>query len=305
MNNLSYVISKLRSNPYRMEMGAGKLSRWFKTDKATIYKAKAIIRGEKLPKILLLDIETAPTKAFVWQQSMWRANIHTEQIISEWFMLTWAAKWFGQENVMSNRITSQEVKNEDDSRIVKGIWELVDEADIVIAHNGKKFDIPNLNTRFLLAGLRPPKSYKQIDTKEVAAKEFGFTHNSLNGIARTLKLGSKLSTNFNLWVDCYSGNEQSLKYMEEYNKEDVRLLEDVYIELRPWIKSHPNCNMFVDSEVRVCPVCGSENLTQNGFYYTHTGKYPQHICDDCGAISRERKTVFDRKREILISIPGR
>ena len=73
--------------------------------------------------------------------------------------------------VLSNKLTSDEAIKEDDKRISEGIWKLVDQADIVIAHNGSQFDVPNLNTRFLLNDLPPPKLYQTIDTLRVAKKQ--------------------------------------------------------------------------------------------------------------------------------------
>src|SRR5690554_3159719 len=90
------------------------------------------------PKILIFDIETAPMKAFVWRR--WKQNIYLDQTISEWFMISWAAKWLYDPHVMSGILTPEEIKKEDDTRIVRSIWQLIDEADIIIGHNCKKFD---------------------------------------------------------------------------------------------------------------------------------------------------------------------
>jgi len=76
---------------------------------------------------------------------------------------------------MSDIVTSKEVVNEDDERIVNSLWKLFDEADIIIAHNGGNFDIPNMNTRFIVNKLPPPSAYQMIDTLKVARKGFGFT----------------------------------------------------------------------------------------------------------------------------------
>ena len=46
-------------------------------------------------KILILDIETAPIRAKVW--GIWNQNISIDQIESDWFILTWAAKWLFEE----------------------------------------------------------------------------------------------------------------------------------------------------------------------------------------------------------------
>lgn len=253
------------------------------------------IEANRLPKVLVFDIETSPLKAFVFQKSVWKANITDEQVISEWFALCWSAKWLFDDQIMSDRLTGKEAINEDDKRITKSLWKLLNECDIAIAHNGDSFDIPNMNTRFIINGFLPPSPYQTIDTKAVAKKQFGFTHNTLDALAKLFGIGEKKKTDFDLWVKCTEGDDTSLKYMEEYNKGDVNLLEDVYLKLRPWIKGHPNLGLFVESDQPVCPNCGSENIEWTGkFYFTQTGKYETYRCT-CGAFGRSRTNVYDKE----------
>jgi hypothetical protein len=250
---------------------------------------------KRLPKVLCFDIETSPLKAFVFQKSVWKANVTDEQVISEWFGLCWSAKWLFDDTIMSDRLTGKEALNEDDKRITKSLWKLLDECDIAIAHNGDSFDIPNMNTRFIVNGLLPPSPYQTIDTKTVAKKQFGFTHNSLDGLSKIFGLGEKKKTDFDLWVACTEGDEKALGYMEEYNKEDVKLLEELYLKLRPWIKGHPNLGLFVESDGAVCPNCGSEDIEWTGkFYYTQTGKYDTYRCS-CGAYGRSRNNSYNKE----------
>lgn len=257
----------------------------------------------KLPKILVFDIETAPLRAFVFQKSVYKSNINSDQVISEWFMLCWSAKWLLDGTIMSDKLTSTEAKNEDDFRIVKSLWELLDEADIVIAHNGDSFDIPNMNTRLIVHGFLPPTPYQQIDTKVIAKKQFGFTHNSLDALAKLFKLGGKIETKFELWTKCVDGDNSALKEMEVYNREDVKLLEEVYLKLRPWIRSHPNIGLYLDSETEVCPNCGSSNIVwlNDKYYYTQTQKYPIYRCS-CGGFGRSRKSVLTKQEKETLGV---
>lgn len=257
------------------------------------------LRGDtsdfKFPKVLLFDIETSPLQAFVFQKSIWKTNVGADQVISEWYMLTWSAKWLFDDTLISQRLTGKEARKEDDSRIVEGLWKLLDEADIVIAHNGDGFDIPNMNTRFVVLGLPPPSPYQTIDTMLVARKQFGFTHNSLNGLAKIFGFEAKMDTDFELWKRCVAGDEEALEYMQTYNKGDVTLLEKIYLKLRPWIKSHPNIGLFVESGAAICPNCGGDGLTwlPDKFYYTTTSKFPLFICK-CGAYGRSRFNSLDK-----------
>lgn len=244
----------------------------------------------KIPKILVFDIETAPLKAFVFQKSIYKTSIFDDQVISEWFMLCWSAKWLFDDEVISDRLTGKEALEENDLRIVKSLWKLLDDAEIVIAHNGDSFDIPNMNTRFIVHNLPPTSPYQTIDTKTIASKQFGFTHNTLDALAKLFRLDEKKATDFELWKKCVNGDNPSLKYMEEYNKGDVELLEKVYLRLRPWIKRHPNLALYSLSDGISCPNCGSNDIVwpEGKFYYTMSNRYPLFKCS-CGAYGRSRQ----------------
>ncbi len=244
-------------------------------------------------RVLILDIETAPIRAMVWR--VWKENISIEQIKADWFILSWSAKWLNSSEVMGERLTGSEAKREDDKRIVKKLWHLFNEADIIIAHNGWSFDIPKVCSRFIIHGMRPPTPYRSIDTLKIAQKRFGFTHNKLDYLAKLFGLNKKLKTDFELWVKCLEGDDQSLQYMLDYNKLDVIILEEVYLKLRGWANSHPNMNMWQSEDG--CSNCGSLHIIANGFYTTQTGKYRSYQCQDCGAFSREaRKTKVSTAR---------
>ena len=238
-------------------------------------------------KVLIFDIETAPLQAYVW--GIWKQNIGTSMLKSEWFMLTWSAKWLFSDKIMSGRLTAAEALEEDDSRITRKIWELLDEADIIIAHNANKFDIKKLNTRFLMNGLNPPSPYQVIDTLDHARKRFAMTSNRLDYINHLLGIERKMSTGgFQLWKDCLNGKNKGLKKMEAYNKVDVKILEETYLALRAWIKPHPNMGLFILDDVDRCPTCGGDELEWGGSDY-HTGaySYSSFRCK-CGAVGRSK-----------------
>lgn len=284
------IVNLMIKKPYLLEMGKGKLSKMFKCTPDEIVKAKRDAREftRKIPKILIFDLETAPMAAYVWGR--WNQNINLEATISEWFMLCWSAKWLYSNEVISRRLTSEEAINEDDSRIVKDLWKLINEADIIVAHNAKQADVKWMNTRFIMNGLAPPKPYHIIDTLEVAKKNFGFSSNKLDALAGYFGIEHKLDTNFELWKKSRNGDEEALKYMELYNNVDVEILQQVYIVLRPWIKNHPNCGNLISSNEPTCSSCASKNLEviPDKYYYTSIGKYELYRCKDCGSISRGR-----------------
>jgi predicted RNA-binding Zn-ribbon protein involved in translation (DUF1610 family)/DNA polymerase elongation subunit (family B) len=307
---LEEVVVRMHEKRYLLDMGKGKLSRMLDCSTDEIREAKRIVKNNidktkttKTPKILIFDLETSPLLAYVWR--MWDQNISLDALMSEWFLLSYSCKWLGEDKIYSNILTPKEISDENDFRLVIELWEFLDQADIVIAHNGKKFDVPRIKSRFLVHHLTPTSYYQQIDTLEVAKKEFNFPSNKLDALAKSLGIDGKIPTGLALWISCMKGDLVSLKYMEEYNRNDIIVLEKVYLRMRPYIKSHPNFNLYTDTNVALCPSCGSGNVIQDNNYYTQTGKYETYKCHDCGGISRKRKSVLPKEKELLVSIPGR
>lgn len=327
---LSEMVELMLTKPYMFKTGTEKLSIKYSTPQDIVREArreaKQILKShhgvvktgefnadykldeaKKLPKILIFDTETAPMRAYVWRR--WKENISLDQTISEWFMLAWSAKWLYSGDILGDHLTGEEAVNEDDSRIVKGLWELINDADIVIAHNGRKADVPWMNSRFIMNGLTPPKPYFLIDTLDVVKKQFGFSSNKLDALAGYFNIPHKMDTDFNLWKRCMEGDDEALEYMGEYNKKDTAILELVYLKLRPWIKAHPNVGNYVESDVPVCSACGSAELEElkEQYYYTSVCKYRLYRCKDCGAVVRGRVNLnlnLEPKHNIPIVSPG-
>lgn len=241
-------------------------------------------------KVLLFDIETAPAVSYHW--SRFGAFIGTDQVIQRPYLITWAAKWLGADEIMSAMLPmydTYESDPTDDRKIVQDLWKLLDEADIVIAHYGKRFDIPKMNTRFVIHGIKPPSPYKIICTKQMASKFFGFEGNSLNELADHLGVGNKIKTDFTLWRGCMEKDPKSWSNMLEYNEMDVEVLEKVYLKLRAFDQRHPNVSLYINDDKKRCGCCGSENVvSMESSAYTAISQFEAYRCNDCGFVSRGR-----------------
>jgi hypothetical protein len=251
-------------------------------------------------KALILDIETAPILGYVW--GLWDNNVALNQIHSDWYVLSWSAKWLGSKKVLYK--DQRNAKNlENDKPLLQGIWNLLDEADIVITQNGKSFDTKKLNARFIAHGFQPPSSYKQIDTLLLAKKHFGFTSNKLEYMTDKLntkykKLKHTKFPGFELWKECLAGNKAAWKEMEKYNKYDVLALEELYKKIIPW-DATINFNIYNDKETVLCS-CGSDEFIRNGYSYSNVGRFNRYKCKKCGAETRERDNTFSiSKRKSL------
>lgn len=240
---------------------------------------------EQKAKILLFDIETAPNLGYFF-------NLYQEGNIlgikEHWYILSFAWKWLDekQTHVLGlPNFSSYKKDKQNDFALVKKLWELFDEADIIIAHNGGPFDIKKSNVQFIKHGLRPPSPYKIVDTKKEAKQHFRFDSNKLDDLGDFLGLGRKLQHNgWELWHGCLNGDKKSWDVMLKYNKQDVVLLEKVYSKLLPWMTNHPNINLL-NGTVAACANCGSHRVQKRGYSITRTAKKERYQCQDCGAWS--------------------
>jgi RNase P subunit RPR2 len=262
-------------------------------------------RSANGPRIVTLDIETAPIESYHW--GLWDQNIGLEQIKTEWTILSFSAKWLGTKGVIYKHTGGRGAgKVRDDLGLLKELWSILDEADIVIAQNGQAFDIKKINSRMLMANFKPYSPIKVIDTMLVAKRHFSFTSNKLKWLSGHLtdakKSEHKLFPGFELWAECLKDNPKAWKEMEKYNCIDVLATEELYLKLRPWIEGHVNVAAYSEMEEMACPKCGSSHVQKRGRAFTQTGEYVRFQCQDCGGWARSRYTInTSSKRKSLLS----
>ena len=239
------------------------------------------------PKILLIDIETSPIVGYTW--GMYETDVLS--VVEPVKVICCAYKWLGEKSVTVKALCDYSGYRGgvvDDKKLIRDLWKVLEEADVVIAHNGDSFDMKILNTRFLAHGLTAPSTFKTIDTKKVAKKYFRFGNNSLNELGKYLKQGQKAETGgFDTWLDCMNGCKPAWDRMKRYNIQDIKLLERVYLQLRPFIGNHPNLNLFGGKAIseKACTNCTSTNTTRRGFSITKAGRHQRYQCNDCGSWS--------------------
>jgi len=185
--------------------------------------------------------------------------------------------------------------------MLQSIHSLLDEADVAVHYNGKSFDIPRLNAEFLYYGFQPPSTYQHIDLLKVTRKQFGFASNKLDYVTQYLGIGEKVNhRGMDMWRDCMNGDDAAWRVMKRYNIHDVKLLEDYYNRVLPWIDNHPNHGVYLDADKPTCRNCGSENLKKNGVEYKTTLTYQRYRCNDCGANLRSRSRLTPAGRGVTV-----
>lgn len=238
-------------------------------------------------RILLADIETAYLTVKVWQSRLYNINISKDQIITDMHLLSYAAKWLGEKRIIyQDQSKARDMAN--DKPLVKSLWKLLDEADIVVVQNGRAFDLPTIRARMIKHQLSPPSPFRVIDTFLVAKKHFQFTKNSLEYLSehlgcRVVKSKHKEFPGFELWDECLKRNPRAFAEMKRYNIDDVLSLEEVYLKMRPWIENHPNVGMYVDVDRPVCNKCGGRVIRRK-INYTNAGIKAQYQCTVKGCL---------------------
>lgn len=240
----------------------------------------------KKPRTIVFDIETFPAVVEVWGNRMYEENII--RVLKPWELASFAYKELGSSEVFCETRANQK----SDKHLMKKLHTVLDKADVIIAHNGDKFDVKKSNTRIIKADLLPYSPLKTIDTLKVAKKNFAFTSNKLTDLGEFLGVGKKIPTGGpQLWHDCREDKPAAWNKMIKYNKQDVVLLEAVYLKLRPWIKNHPNIGLYTGQN-KACPNCGSARLKSHGWTYLKTTKKHSFICKGCGAHSYQGSTIL-------------
>lgn len=244
-----------------------------------------MVEHTKKPKVLVMDIETTPNVSYTW--GVYDQDVI--EVVEPWYIICFAYKWADERTtrvVALPDFKRYKTHPEDDSCVVEALWRLFNEADVIIAHNGDKFDIKKANARFLAHGLGVPSPYKSVDTLKIARSKFALNSNKLDDLGELLGVGRKVKhSGFSLWKGCMGGDSSSWRKMRQYNKQDVVLLEKVYKKLLPWATSHPSLTV-ISGNAQACPRCNQYKLQRNGVRRTQTTVYQQMICGNCGTYVR-------------------
>jgi len=235
-------------------------------------------------RILIFDIENTPLISYNW--GIWEQN--AIEVKEDWYILCFAYKWLGEKKthiVALPDFKGYEKDKKNDYHVVKALWDLFDQADILVAHNGDAFDIKKANARFIQHRLDPPSDYRSVDTLKIARQKFKFNSNKLDDLGRYFNIGRKLAhTGKHLWFGCMEGDPKSWDLMKRYNVQDVILLEKVYYKLRGWATNHPNLNLIL-GKIRVCPKCGGNEdfITKKGHRFNKNTIVQMYWCKGCGS----------------------
>ena len=264
-----------------------------------------VLKPDALPrsaKILVIDIETCPIEGYVW--STWKQTLSLEQIKTDWSILSYAAKWVGRRELIYADTGGRGAdKVRDDHVLLPGIWQLMHEADVVVAQNGNKFDIKKINYRLAEAKFLPYSPVQAVDTLVTSRKKFAATSHKLGWLSEKLtdtpKSKHRKFPGMELWLECLKDNPAAWREMRKYNCQDIRATEKLYLRQRPWMSTHPRIGA-----PGACPKCGSANLREDNCETSGSSDYARFQCGACGGWSRAKKmlTSVEHRRKQLVPL---
>jgi len=275
-------------------------NRWFTVDDNNIGDSRYVSQA---PKILVYDIETSTMMVEVFGSG--KQYIGKSNIVHPWYILSWAAKWLNSGESFGDVVTPDEAVERDDGRVTYSLWEAIDEADIIIGYNLFGFDIPRMNRRFLENGLKRPSHYQVVDLYRTVKNVFDFESNAMDYVAERLQLERKKQNGgWEFWRRATAGSPKDLQEMYSYNVQDLFPTEDIYFELRTWVRNHPKIPLFeLDETSEQCNFCGSTDISPTGkLWPSGLNVYQSFRCNTCegigryktGEVSKEKKKTLTR-----------
>lgn len=119
-------------------------------------------------------------------------------------------------------------RRSDDKELVKAIRDELDQYDVLIAHNGLKFDIPFIRTRLAKWGLKGLPDKKLVDPVQLARNKLRMSWNGLDRVAEFLRVNSKSEVTGDMWLRAsLDGDRKAMNYIVKHCIEDVRTLEKI------------------------------------------------------------------------------
>ena len=256
----------------------------------------------KFPKVLFIDVETGADISASFGR--FKVNLGQDNIIHEGgWLLSVAWRWGHEKETQGIAASKQQALERDDSYLCAIIFDLLEQADIVVTQNGDAFDLPLIKARMAINGFSAPKKVKTVDTLKIA-RQMRFNSNKLDSLGEVLGVGRKMQhEGIKLWIACQQGDKEALDKMLAYNIQDVELLYKVYQQIKHFDNKAPNMALFHDDEKERCPVCGSAHVEPTGnSVYTQVSEFAEMHCTSCGARSRKRKALNSKdKRKSLLA----
>lgn len=235
-------------------------------------------------RILYLDLEISPMLSYNYEA--YESN--ALKILKSPMLVSFGWQWEGEKDVHCVALPDYKgyrkgIFKLDDKKIVKDLYDIMMQADVIIGHNIKDFDIKIARTRFLAHGLPVTKKWDTVDTLKVSRSQFRFPKNNLDYVTGFVGLEGKSDLKHSdlIW-GCIDGDLVKWRKMKDYNKQDIKITREYYLKIRGWDTTHTNLS-FYSRQLHVCPNCEGKKFHRHGKRWYRNGLRWVYRCLDCGS----------------------
>jgi hypothetical protein len=241
--------------------------------------------GGWMPKILIWDLETAGTNAFCADYG---------------YMVCFGYKWLGDAKARCISLLDYPGDGkwpkgcQDDTNLLKAGLKIMEEADLLVAHYGDRFDRKFFESRLLRAGLRPIPMTRQADTCLIARAKLKLSSNRLDNLAKFLRVKTRKMSKGdgwpNWWMGALRGDKPSIRKMAVYCAQDVQCLEECFVAMRHLIPNKYLINMNIGKNRSVCVACGKD-VQYRGTYFSEKKLFRRFQCRRCGKWGHDKDPI--------------
>lgn len=250
-----------------------------------------------------IDIETAPMEAYAWQPKV--EYIGHEMVEQCTTVICASFRHPKTKQIQTLAVSPKSVKTvRNDREVCNNIHRLLtycgENNVVIVSQNGDRFDLPKLRARFIFYRFKPLPPLITVDTLKQARAIGGFDYKRLDFLDKFLHGQGKVETRgWPMWRDIVSTHSteskrrKALKEMIGYCEGDILALERVYETLKPYMKNHPNVNLWKRTYDH-CPSCGENGLRYaTKPHFNKTRVYRRMSCKYCGKWCKEYMSLKD------------
>ena len=260
-----------------------------------------------------LDIETSLIRMYGFRLGMQRPNIESLVDKDQTKLLTaaWGSWWDlyndGADAVRSvgNHHRKGAFKKDplDDTYVLRCLWKVLDESDIIVAHNAS-FDAGWIEGRFMELGWRKPSKYyvyctfRSLTGMNMTSKKLDYMAQKLAGTKKVKHEGLPL------WIGCAEGCVESFEKMEDYNIGDIH--DTLYkVFMRTALYANRNKCIDLAGEGLFCSVTGNPLVKTDELYRNRkTGLYYYvYENEEYGFKYRDRYNTRSKKANMGLVTP--
>jgi len=186
--------------------------------------------------------------------------------------------------------------DDSDKEMISKFVEIANQADLLVAHNGKSFDVAFLRGRILKHKL-PDLTPRMIDDTYLQTKAIKTSSHTLDYLLRFLGIGKKVQhRGMDMWMDVGVGDAKALKEMVKYCAGDIVGLRNLYNYVKPYIQSELNLSIFHQNP-DMCPKCGTKSSLRihDGHRQSSLDVRVQYRCTNCGRYSTFGSNLISKK----------